>query len=104
MGWTELINVEDLPEDYQLVVKAIGLENTIKLANAMKKVHLYLKDPDRFLFPVKKRYVLQLFKEAGPGQPFNYRRVALETGLSERCIYEIIEETREKPKQCDFFD
>ena len=29
MGWIEHIKAEQLPEDYQILVDAIGLENTI---------------------------------------------------------------------------
>lgn len=102
--WHEYIKVEDLPEDYQLAVDAIGLENVIKLSDKLPKVYLYLKSPDKLFLPAKRQYILDAYAAAGPDKPFKPRRVALETGLSVDFIYKLINESREKAKQGDLFN
>ena len=90
MSWVDSIDAEQLPEDYQIIVEAIGLENTIKLAQALPSVYFYLKSPDKLFKPAKIKYILESYKKAGPDKPFNPRRMALETGLSIREVYDII--------------
>lgn len=102
--WHEYIKVEDLPEDYQLAASAIGLENVIKLVNALPKVYLYLKSPDALFLPAKRQYILDAYASAGPERPFKPRRVALETGLSIDYIYKLINESLETAKQGTLFD
>jgi len=88
--WLEHVNPSRLPEDYQLAIQAIGLENVIKLAFALPKVHLYLMSPDKLFLHAREEYVRAMYAAAGPGAPFSPRRAALETGLSERHVYEVI--------------
>jgi hypothetical protein len=104
MSWVDYIKPDQLPEDYQLIVDAIGLENTIKLAQALPMVYVYLKSPDKLFKPAKIQYVLHSYKQSGPENPFNHRRIAIETGLSIREIYEIIENRKEASKQSALFD
>ncbi|MGD0278098.1 MAG: hypothetical protein ABSC11_02200 [Smithella sp.] len=103
-GWIDLIKTEQLPEDYQLIVAAIGLENMIKLAFALPSVYFYLKSPDKLFKPAKIKYVLYCYANASPENPFNHRRMAIETGLSIREIYEIIENRKEVSKQRALFE
>lgn len=102
--WIEYIKPEQLPEDYQLIVDAIGLENTIKLAQALPSVYMYLKSPDKLFKPAKIEYILHQHANASPAKPFNPRRVALDTGLSIREVYDIIENRKELSKQCTMFN
>jgi len=102
-NWIEHIKAEQLPEDYQLIVAAIGLENTIKLAQTLPSVYIYLKSPDKLFKPAKVEYILHQFKNASPDNPFNPRRMALDTGLSIREVYDIIENRKELSKQCTMF-
>jgi len=102
-GWMKHIRTEQFSEDYQLLVRVIGLELTVKLAEELKSIHLYLKSPQRLFQAAKEEYVLEQLHQAGPGNPFNYRRMALETGLSERHIYDLVNESREKAKQGNLF-
>ncbi len=102
--WIEYIKPEQLPEDYQLIVDAIGLENTIKLAMALPSVYVYLKSPDKLFKPAKIKYVLENHKKANQENPFNPRRMALDTGLSIREIYDIIENRKELSRQCTMFN
>lgn len=104
MTWLDYVQAEQLPEDYQLLARIIGLDLTIKVAEQLKSVHLYLKSPDKLFLPAKTAYVLDRHKNAGPGDPFNHRRIALETGLSERHIYDIIADSYERAKQGNLFD
>lgn len=103
-SWIKHIKADQLPEDYQLIVAAIGLENTIKLAQALPSVYIYLKSPDKLFKPAKVEYVLAQYAKACPSNPFNPRRMALETGLSIREVYDIIEARREASKQRSFFE
>jgi len=83
MTWIEHIKEEQLPEDYQIIVDAIGLENTIKLAKALPAC-TFLKSPDKLFKPAKVQYILDCYTKAGRTIPLNHRRMALETGLSIR--------------------
>jgi hypothetical protein len=104
MGWIDYIKTEQLPEDYQLIVGAIGLENTIKLAQTLPSVYVYLKSPDKLFKPAKVQYILDRYAQACPENPFNHRRMAVETGLSIREIYDVIEARKEVSKQRALFD
>ena len=97
--WTDYITIDQLPEDYQIIANAIGLEATIALAEALPSVYIYLKSPGKLFKPAKVEYVLDRYANAGPDAPFNHRRVALETGLSIREVYDIVEQRREESKQ-----
>lgn len=97
MLWMEYIKIEQLPEDYQLLARIVGLENTIRIAQELKSVHLYLKSPERLFQAAKEQYVLANFDGR------NHRRLALDTGLSERHIYDLVAEAREKAKQGSLF-
>ena len=98
MPWTDKINVEQLPEDYQLMARCIGLEATVKLANELKSVHLYLKHPDKLFLAAKNEWILEKFNG------MNHRLLALEVGVSERYVYDLVAESREKSKQGSLFD
>jgi hypothetical protein len=101
--WIDYIKTAQLPEDYQLIVGAIGLANTIKLAQALPSVYVYLKSPDKLFKPAKIQFVLENYNQSGPGNPFNPRRMALETGLSIREIYDIIGNRKALSQQCGLF-
>ncbi len=94
MNWIDYIKAELFPEDYLIIIEAIGLENTIKLAQALPSVYFYLKSPDKLFKPAKIKYILESYKKSGPKKPFNPRRMALETGLSIREVYDIIKNAR----------
>ncbi len=104
MGWIDYIQADQLPEDYQLIAGAIGLENTIKLAQSLPSIYVYLRSPDKLFKPAKIKYILACFDRAAPDAPFNHRRMALETGLSIREVYEILDSRREELKQRGLFD
>lgn len=95
--WLEYIDIKGLPEDYQLIAEAIGLENTIKFAKALSGISIYLVRPEKLFKPFKIKYILQCYANASPGMPFNYRRMALDTGLSIREVYDVIAEGKDKP-------
>jgi Mor family transcriptional regulator len=88
--YMEHLRIEDLPERYQEVALAIGIEAMIKLAEAFPGVPIYMKQPDRILLPAKRAYVLDKFTGA------NHRRLALETGLPLATVYDILKEEREE--------
>lgn len=102
--WRDYIKIEQLPNDYQLIVGAIGLENAIRLSQALSKVPIYLPSPDKLFKPAKTQYILDCYAHACPDNPFNHKRLALETGLSIREIYDIIKSKEENSKQAKLFD
>jgi hypothetical protein len=102
--WLAHVKPEKLPEDYQLAIGAIGLEAVIKLAFALPKVHLYLMSPDKLFIHAKEAYVRQQHAQACPEHPFSARRVALEAGLSEGYVYELLRSDAEEKKQGNLFD
>jgi len=84
------LQVEELPEHYQDVVAVIGIDATVKLAEAFPGVPLYFKQVTRLLFPAKKAYILD--KSTGANQ----RRLALDTGLPLASVYEILKADHEE--------
>jgi Mor family transcriptional regulator len=84
MKFLEYLQIEELPERYQEVALAIGVEAMVKLALAFPGVPIYLKKADSILFPAKRAYVLDKFTGA------NHRRLALETGLSLSTVYDLL--------------
>jgi hypothetical protein len=102
--WRDYIREDQLPEDYQLMTGAIGLEATIKLAHALPSVPIYLISPKKLFLPAKVAYILDRYKNASPEQPFNHRRIALETGLSIREVYDILARRNDQANQASLFD
>lgn len=90
--WQDYINVEQLPEDYQLLVQTIGLEMTIKLAYQFPKVQFYFKSPESLFLSAKEKYIRENFTGN------NHRRLALDTSLSERHVYDVINEERKNAR------
>lgn len=88
--YLQYLQVEELPEHYQDVVAVIGIDATVKLAQAFPGVPLYFKHVDRLLLPAKKAYVLA--KSTGNNQ----RRLALDTGLPLASVYEILKADHEE--------
>lgn len=87
--YLEYLQVEQLPEHYQDVVAVIGIDATVKLAEAFPGVPLYFKQVHRLLYPAKKAYILARFSGA------NQRRLALDTGLPLATVYEVLKEDQE---------
>lgn len=98
MKYLEYLKTEELPEQYQEVIRVIGLDATLKLAEAFPGVPLYFKSVNRLLLPAKKAFIRANF-DGG-----NHRRLALDTGLPLATVYEILAEAREAAKQCKLFD
>ena len=90
LKYIEYVNVEALPEHYQDVAGAIGVEGMVRLAEAFPCVPIYLKRADKILYQAKRAYILAKFTGA------NHRRLALDTGLSLDAVYCIIREDREE--------
>lgn len=90
LNYLEFLTIEALPERYQEVALAIGIEAMVKLAEAFPGVPIYMKQPDKILFPAKRAYILAKFTGA------NHRRLALETGLPLATVYDILKDEREE--------
>lgn len=88
--YLQYLQVEELPEHYQDVIAVIGIDATVKLAQAFPGVPLYFKHVDRLLFPAKQAYIISKFTGA------NQRRLALDTGLTLKTVYEILKADQEE--------
>jgi len=102
--WQDYIKEDQLPEDYQLMAGAIGLENTIKLAHALPSVPIYLISPKKLFKVAKVEFIRDRYANASPARPFNHRRIALETGLSIREVYDILATRRDEVEQASLFN
>ncbi|HIJ95799.1 MAG TPA: hypothetical protein HPP94_08710 [Desulfuromonadales bacterium] len=80
------LQVDELPEHYQVVISVIGIDATVKLAEAFPGVPLYFKQVHHLLYPAKRAYILAYFSGA------NQRRLALDTGLTLKTVYKIIKD------------
>lgn len=98
MDWLAELDPEtDLTEHYREVVAVIGLENTIRLAEAFPSIPIYLKNAHKLLTPVKIRYVHKHYNQ------HNHRKLARITGFSERYIYKLVEEKGDEAAQQRLF-
>lgn len=90
--WLKYVTPDQLNEDYHLIYRAIGLEDTIKLAFAMPSVHVYFKRPEQ----VFKDAIARCIKEEFNGA--NHRQLALLCRVSERFVYDVIAAERDKSR------
>lgn len=90
LKYLEYLDIETLPEHYQDVANAIGVEGMVRLAEAFPCVPIYLKRPDKILLQAKRAYVLAKFTGN------NHRRLALETSLALNTIYDILKKDQEE--------
>ena len=97
--WTDYIKVEQLPEDYQLIAEAIGIENTVKLAYAVPSVYVYLKNPDRLFSQAKIEFIKDEYANAGPDRPFKIKDIAIKCKVSIRFVYNVITAPKEVEHQ-----
>lgn len=88
--YLEYIDIDQLPEHYQDVARAIGVEGMVRLAEAFPCVPIYLKRADKILKQAKEAYVLANFNGA------NHRRLALDTGLSLERVYHVLKKAHEE--------
>lgn len=88
--YLEYLQVEALPENYQDIIAVIGIDATVKLAQAFPGVPLYFKHVDRLLLPAKKAYIIANSTGA------NQRRLALDTSLPLASVYEILKAEHEE--------
>lgn len=42
-SWKDMVKLEDLPEQYQIIAKTVGLRNMITLAIMLEKIQIYLR-------------------------------------------------------------
>jgi len=103
VGWIARIRIEQLPEDYQLLARVIGLELTVKLARELKSVHLYLMKPDNVFKAAIIAEIKERYATSGPEQLFKPRLIALEMGVSERFVYDIIADKQDRDRQLEMF-
>lgn len=90
--WLEYVDPEQLNEDYNLMVRSIGLEATIKLAFAMPSIHVYFKRPELVFKDAITKHIVKHFNGA------NHRQLALQCRVSERFVYDVIAAQREKSR------
>lgn len=84
MKWLEGLKPDDLPGDLQLVAQQCGMEVAIKLAEKMGSVGIYIRPIDSLIAKKKEEYIKRHFNG------INHKELALQTGISERWVYEIL--------------
>jgi len=90
MPWLAFVKIEQLPEDYKLMTRVIGLRQTILMAFKMPGIHIYLKKPDKLFLAAKMEYIRDCYAKSGAENPFNVRQVALNAQVTERFVYDTI--------------
>lgn len=102
--WYDHIKIEDLPEDYQMAAGAIGIDNVIKLAEALPSTYIYLKHPNVLFLSAKRKFILDAYAAAGPENPWRPRLVALAAGVSIDFVYKLLKERADDSKQGELFN
>lgn len=91
--WINCITLEDLPEAYQEVARVIGIENAIKLSEALGGLSFYFPKIDAF---VQKRRDEEIRKEFNG---CNHRDLARKYQLSEIWIRQIVQNNKDHRQQ-----
>jgi len=84
LKYLKYVRINDLPEHYQDVIKAIGIVNTFKLSEAFPGIPLYFKNVEKLLYPAKSAYIIDNFTGD------NHRRLAIDTRLPLPTVYDIL--------------
>ncbi len=82
------VTVEDLPESYRDVAMVVGVENAIKLSDALGGLAYYFQQLDKVLLKKRDEMIRNEFTGA------NHKPLAKEYGLSEVWIREIVQRSR----------
>jgi Mor family transcriptional regulator len=90
MKWYDDIKIEDLPGDLQLVARCCSVEIAIELAEKMGSVTIYVRSIDNLLVGKKREYIVKHFTGN------NHKQLAIETGVSERYVYDVLADERRK--------
>ena len=89
------ITIEDLPESYREVARAIGVENAVKLSSVVGGLGYYFPQLDGILRKKRDECIRREFNGN------NHRELAKKFDLTERWVREIVEE---KTPQTPLFD
>jgi len=89
------ITIEDLPDSYREVARAIGIENAVKLSSVVGGLAYYFPQIEGILRKKRDECIRREFTGN------NHRDLARKYGLTERWVREIVEE---KTSQDRLFD
>lgn len=82
--WMEQLKVEDLPESYQELARAIGVPAFLRLSSVMGGCNLYVPKIERLTTELRDERIRAEFDGA------NHKVLAIRYNLSERRIREIV--------------
>lgn len=82
--WVKEIRVDDLPEVYQTVAEAIGLDSAIKLSETLGGTSYYFPKLDKLMAAIRDKKI----KEEFTG--YNHKALATKYSLSEIWIRRIV--------------
>lgn len=88
--------MEDLPEVYQDVARAVGVENTLRLAEYLGGMYMYFPKLDALLRQKRDEAIRAEFDGS------NYRALARKHKLTEQRIRDIVASSKDK-RQGDMF-
>ena len=88
--WAEGLTADDLPGDLALVANECGLDVALALAEKMPSVPVYIRPISGLIRKKKEAYIIKHFTGS------NHKQLALDTGYSERWIYEVLSRRREE--------
>jgi Mor family transcriptional regulator len=83
--WLEEINLDDLPEPYREMSKAIGIKPTLEIARLYQGTGFYLPKLDSVINKIRDKKI----KEEFDGK--NYKDLAIKYGLTDRWVRQIVD-------------
>lgn len=90
INWIAEIKIEDLPDSYRSIAEIVGIENTVKLSQFLGGLPFYFPKIDSFIKDKKESYIRKNFNGS------NHRELAMATNYSERWVYEILKNEKDK--------
>ncbi len=92
------VKLEDIPQMYQRIVMAIGVESFVRLAMITGGLTIYIPKADTLVQAARDRQIISKFNGS------NYRELALEYNLSETWVRNVIDQDRMEKNQGKLFD
>lgn len=89
------IDSDKLPWDYQELIRIVGLEKTLEIADRIGGTHIYMEKLDTILMPAKRDYIMEeRRKTLRGGADLNVRMVARDMDISQAIVYEMLKPDR----------
>lgn len=96
--WLDEISIEDIPQNYQPLAKAIGIKALMLLAQEVGGTTLYVPKAESLVQEVRDRKIRAEFNGS------NYRELARKYNLSESWVRRIVREEASREGQMSLFN